>query len=159
MSDTRLRFFSESQSAESANHAVPEDSRLSQLEERALVEAIRDTFLPGLSLSDTVIFATLIVDVFQGAEAETIFQNGNQEQTSVSKEPEQVSTKPVAELSVPSSYEAGNSHTSIFSSRKLETFLVNSVVLNSEVKKTEPGQMILLVNRSCSYRTIPSPTT
>ena len=86
---------------------MPEDSRLPQLEERALVEAIRDTFLPGLSLSDAVIFATLIVDVFHGAEAETIFENGVQGRTSVSNEPDQISAKP-AELSVPSSYDAGN---------------------------------------------------
>ena len=59
-------------------------------------------------MSDAIIFATLIVDVFQTAEAETIFQNGAKQQTSALNESDQISAKP-AELCVPSSSEEGNS--------------------------------------------------
>ena len=61
---------------------IDEESLIQQLEEIALVEAIRDTFLPGLSVSDAVMFATLIVDVFQTADATTIFLNRIQEVSS-----------------------------------------------------------------------------
>lgn len=70
------------------------------------MEAIRDTFLPGLSLSDAVVFATLIVDVFQTADTATIFQNGIEGENSVLNESDQVSTR-LTELSVPPSH--GNS--------------------------------------------------
>lgn len=120
--------------------AVVDASRLQQLEESALVEAIGDTFLPGLSLSDAVIFATLIVDVFQAANAETIFQNGIQQQTSVSNESEQVSTKP-AQLSVPSSHEEGNSdyfHSFIILEKQETLVWCKIIVLNKYDKPTCP---------------------
>ena len=100
---------SESKSAEpgGTTPSTAEASRLQRLEERALVEAIRDTFLPGLSLSDIVIFATLIVDVFQTADAATIFQSSIEEKNSVLNESEQLSAGLPA-LSVPQSDEKGN---------------------------------------------------
>ena len=87
---------------------MTESSRIQRLEELSLVEAIRDTFLPGLSLSDSVIFATLIVDVFQTADTATIFQNSIERENSVLNDSDKVSTR-LTELSVPQSYDRGNS--------------------------------------------------
>lgn len=84
---------------------------MQQLEEIALVEAIRNTFLPGLSMSDAVMFASLIGDVFQAIDAADIFHNSIQEKLSAphdsASNSDRVSIKPV-ELSVPSSNEEGN---------------------------------------------------
>ena len=46
-------------------------------EERALVLALRDTFMPGLEGSDAVMFATLLADLFPKVQVPMIFDSYN----------------------------------------------------------------------------------
>ena len=79
------------------------------LEESALVEAIRDTFLPALSGADAAIFATLAADVFERANVPMIFQNGTHNGAVLLNNPviniEQINRK--STLSMPVSNEKG----------------------------------------------------
>ena len=63
----------EKESRTSGNHTPTKEDKLQHLEENALVEAIRDTFLPGLSHSDAAIFVTLTVEVFEDTNVPMIF--------------------------------------------------------------------------------------
>ena len=45
------------------------------LEEKAIVLALRDTFMPSLSGSDAVMFATIVADLFPDVDIPTIFNN------------------------------------------------------------------------------------
>ena len=46
-----------------------------QAEEKAVVLALRDTFIPGLRGSDAVMFATLLADLFPGVDLPTVFES------------------------------------------------------------------------------------
>lgn len=96
----------ENESKKETETAV-DNSRLQQLEEKVLIEAIQNTFQPGLSVSDAYVFATLIIDVFQNADAETMFQCGSQEKVPLVTEPELLSTAHL-KTSTPSISKKGN---------------------------------------------------
>ena len=97
----------EKESRTSGKHTPTKQDKLQHLEENALVEAIRDTFLPGLSHSDAVIFVTLTVEVFEDTNVPMIFgvQNDVQDGKLVLNDPvsniEQIPRK--ANSSVPGS--------------------------------------------------------
>ena len=46
-----------------------------KVEERAVVLALRDTFMPGLDGSDAIMFATLLADLFPNVQVPMIFEN------------------------------------------------------------------------------------
>lgn len=62
--------------AETEDPPDPHDVRETiKVEERAVVLALRDTYMPGLDGSDAVMFATLLADLFPNVQVPMIFDS------------------------------------------------------------------------------------
>ncbi|XP_066025345.1 uncharacterized protein [Pocillopora verrucosa] len=60
---------------------VQDEQEILKLEERAVVLALRDAFMPGLDGSDAVMFATLLADLFPNVQVPMIFESYGSEGT------------------------------------------------------------------------------
>lgn len=62
-----------------------------KVEERAVVLALRDTYMPGLDSSDAVMFATLLADLFPNVQIPLIFDSYGTDQRGKMQMNDQVS--------------------------------------------------------------------